>query len=212
MARVKKNRLLRNEVVINLLPEKAKRDYILRLVSFMIVLSFVIINFFTLFIPNLNRLNKMNDLKRVYAKLEAKYGNLQDIFQEFYHSELYNPEKNNDRRQIEDYQLDLEMVINDINEIISSFDYSEFIFLETVNYNSELKELFIQVQFYDQNHIVSGQNTDFIELLNRIDYILEVDFDEPIPIQVIGEPRAQVQVTLLLDEEAMPKVGDLNEA
>ena len=130
---------------------------------------------------------------------------------EFYPSELYNLEKNNDRQKIEDYQLDLKMVINDINEIISSFDYSEFIFLETVNYNSELKELFIQVQFYDPNHIASGQNTDFIELLNRIDYILEVDFDEPIPIQVIGEPRAQVQVTLLLDEEAMPKVGDLNE-
>lgn len=51
----RKKRMVRNEVDIKLLPERAKRDYILRMVSIIIVLSFVIINFFTLFIPNLNR-------------------------------------------------------------------------------------------------------------------------------------------------------------
>lgn len=208
MARKRKYRLYRNEVVINLLPEKAKRDYILRLVSFIIVLIFVIINFFTLFIPNMNRLNRMNELKRVYVKLEAEFNNLQSYFNEFYHNKLYDVSKNADRQKIEDSQLDLESTIDDIKEILSMFDDSEFIYLESVNYNSEDNTLFIQVQFYDSNHIVNEYGTDFITKLSNLKYVSDIDFERELLLPEFGEPRAQVRVTITLDPESMPKVGD----
>lgn len=82
----KKRKPIRNEVIINLLPERAKRDYILRLGAVLIVLIFLIVNFFTLLIPHINRLNQMNDLKREYTFVKSKYDHLQDFFNYFFSS------------------------------------------------------------------------------------------------------------------------------
>lgn len=66
-----------NEIKIRLLPEKAKRDYILRLVSSMIVLVFLIINIVFVYLPYNRYNNELNDLRNHNSiiKLELDWQN-----------------------------------------------------------------------------------------------------------------------------------------
>lgn len=209
----KKRKPIRNEVIINLLPERAKRDYILRLGAVLIVLIFLIVNFFTLLIPHINRLNQMNDLKREYTFVKSKYDHLQDFFNYFFHPNLYDLEKNRDFQTIEGTKFDLSKVVADIKQLLVSYEedkfpYSEFTALERVRYNHETLSLEIQALFLTKDQIIGQSDDAFIKKLQQLDYVAEIRFDIleiPVPN---SEPRFRVRVTIILDVKRMPKAGD----
>lgn len=207
----KKRKPIRNEVIINLLPERAKRDYILRLGAVLIVLIFLIVNFFTLLIPHINRLNQMNDLKREYTFVKSKYDHLQDFFNDFFHPNLYDLEKNRDFQTIEGTKFDLSKVVADIKQLLVSYEedkfpYSEFTALERVSYDHEKLSLEIQALFLTKDQIIGPSDDAFIKKLQQLDYVAEIRFD----IREIqnSEPRFRVRVTIILDVKRMPKAGD----
>lgn len=209
----KKRKPIRNEVIINLLPERAKRDYILRLGAVLIVLIFLIVNFFTLLIPHINRLNQMNDLKREYTFVKSKYDHLQDFFNDFFHPNLYDLEKNRDFQTIEGTKFDLSKVVADIKQLLVSYEedkfpYSEFTALERVSYDHEKLSLEIQALFLTKDQIIGPSDDAFIKKLQQLDYVAEIRFDIlEIPVQN-SEPRFRVRVTIILDVKRMPKAGD----
>lgn len=209
----KKRKPIRNEVIINLLPERAKRDYILRLGAVLIVLIFLIVNFFTLLIPHINRLNQMNDLKREYTFVKSKYDHLQDFFNYFFHPNLYDLEKNRDFQTIEGTKFDLSKVVADIKQLLVSYEedkfpYSEFTALERVSYDHEKLSLEIQALFLTKDQIIGQSDDAFIKKLQQLDYVAEIRFDIlEIPVQN-SEPRFRVRVTIILDVKRMPKAGD----
>lgn len=213
----KKRKPIRNEVIINLLPERAKRDYILRLGAVLIVLIFLIVNFFTLLIPHINRLNQMNDLKREYTFVKSKYDHLQDFFNYFFHPNLYDLEKNRDFQTIEGTKFDLSKVVADIKQLLVSYEedkfpYSEFTALERVSYDHEKLSLEIQALFLTKDQIIGQSDDAFIKKLQQLDYVAEIRFDHKrdileIPVQN-SEPRFRVRVTIILDVKRMPKAGD----
>lgn len=214
----KKRKPIRNEVIINLLPERAKRDYILRLGAVLIVLIFLIVNFFTLLIPHINRLNQMNDLKREYTFVKSKYDHLQDFFNYFFHPNLYDLEKNRDFQTIEGTKFDLSKVVADIKQLLVSYEedkfpYSEFTALERVSYDHDEKlSLEIQALFLTKDQIIGQSDDAFIKKLQQLDYVAEIRFDHKrdileIPVQN-SEPRFRVRVTIILDVKRMPKAGD----
>lgn len=213
----KKRKSIRNEVIINLLPERAKRDYILRLGAVLIVLIFLIVNFFTLLIPHINRLNQMNDLKREYTFVKSKYDHLQDFFNDFFHPNLYDLEKNRDFQTIEGTKFDLSKVVADIKQLLVSYEedkfpYSEFTALERVSYDHEKLSLEIQALFLTKDQIIGPSDDAFIKKLQQLDYVAEIRFDHKLDIQEIpvqnSEPRFRVRVTIILDVKRMPKAGD----
>lgn len=204
----KKRKPIRNEVIINLLPERAKRDYILRLGAVLIVLIFLIVNFFTLLIPHINRLNQMNDLKREYTFVKSKYDHLQDFFNYFFHPNLYDLEKNRDFQTIEGTKFDLSKVVADIKQLLVSYEedkfpYSEFTALERVRYDHETLSLEIQALFLTKDQIIGQSDDAFIKKLQQLDYVAEIRF----AVQN-SEPRFRVRVTIILDVKRMPKAGD----
>lgn len=204
----KKRKPIRNEVIINLLPERAKRDYILRLGAVLIVLIFLIVNFFTLLIPHINRLNQMNDLKREYTFVKSKYDHLQDFFNDFFHPNLYDLEKNRDFQTIEGTKFDLSKVVADIKQLLVSYEedkfpYSEFTALERVSYDHEKLSLEIQALFLTKDQIIGPSDDAFIKKLQQLDYVAEIRF----AVQN-SEPRFRVRVTIILDVKRMPKAGD----
>lgn len=204
----KKRKPIRNEVIINLLPERAKRDYILRLGAVLIVLIFLIVNFFTLLIPHINRLNQMNDLKREYTFVKSKYDHLQDFFNYFFHPNLYDLEKNRDFQTIEGTKFDLSKVVADIKQLLVSYEedkfpYSEFTALERVSYDHEKLSLEIQALFLTKDQIIGPSDDAFIKKLQQLDYVAEIRF----AVQN-SEPRFRVRVTIILDVKRMPKAGD----
>lgn len=209
----KKRKPIRNEVIINLLPERAKRDYILRLGAVLIVLIFLIVNFFTLLIPHINRLNQMNDLKREYTFVKSKYDHLQDFFNDFFHPNLYDLEKNRDFQTIEGTKFDLSKVVADIKQLLVSYEedkfpYSEFTALERVSYDHETLSLEIQALFLTKDQIIGPSDDAFIKKLQQLDYVAEIRFDiREIRVQN-SEPRFRVRVTIILDVKRMPKAGD----
>lgn len=213
----KKRKPIRNEVIINLLPERAKRDYILRLGAVLIVLIFLIVNFFTLLIPHINRLNQMNDLKREYTFVKSKYDHLQDFFNDFFHPNLYDVEKNRDFQTIEGTKFDLSKVVADIKQLLVSYEedkfpYSEFTALERVSYDHETLSLEIQALFLTKDQIIGQSDDAFIKKLQQLDYVAEIRFDHKRDILEIpvpnSEPRFRVRVTIILDVKRMPKAGD----
>lgn len=209
----KKRKPIRNEVIINLLPERAKRDYILRLGAVLIVLIFLIVNFFTLLIPHINRLNQMNDLKREYTFVKSKYDHLQDFFNDFFHPNLYDLEKNRDFQTIEGTKFDLSKVVADIKQLLVSYEedkfpYSEFTALERVSYDHEKLSLEIQALFLTKDQIIGPSDDAFIKKLQQLDYVAEIQWDiREIPVPN-SEPRFRVRVTIILDVKRMPKAGD----
>lgn len=209
----KKRKPIRNEVIINLLPERAKRDYILRLGAVLIVLIFLIVNFFTLLIPHINRLNQMNDLKREYTFVKSKYDHLQDFFNYFFHPNLYDLEKNRDFQTIEGTKFDLSKVVADIKQLLVSYEedkfpYSEFTALERVSYDHETLSLEIQALFLTKDQIIGQSDDAFIKKLQQLDYVAEIQWDiREIPVPN-SEPRFRVRVTIILDVKRMPKAGD----
>lgn len=154
----------------------------------------------------------MNDLKRDYATLEERRRNLQSNFTEFYFRDFYDLEKNQDYRQIEDTKVDLEEVILDIKDILATYEDSEFIYLESVNYNHELLKVEIKVLFLTREQVIGQTDKAFIKQLKGLPYLTEIEFDEDaivdVPVQG-SRPRARVVVGLILDEETMPKVGEV---
>lgn len=210
----KKRKPIRNEVIINLLPERAKRDYILRLGAVLIVLIFLIVNFFTLLIPHINRLNQMNDLKREYTFVKSKYDHLQDFFNDFFHPNLYDLEKNRDFQTIEGTKFDLSKVVADIKQLLVSYEedkfpYSEFTALERVSYDHDEKlSLEIQALFLTKDQIIGQSDDAFIKKLQQLDYVAEIQWDIREIRVSNSEPRFRVRVTIILDVKRMPKAGD----
>ncbi len=102
-----------NEIKVKLLPEKAKRDYVLRLVSFIIILTFIIINLLIVYIPNTNYKSQLNDLKSENASKNLDLLNLQNKYK-FFFQNIFNYNDNSIK--------DISNSTIDLNQIFLIFD------------------------------------------------------------------------------------------
>lgn len=155
----------------------------------------------------------MNDLKREYTFVKSKYDHLQDFFNDFFHPNLYDLEKNRDFQTIEGTKFDLSKVVADIKQLLVSYEedkfpYSEFTALERVSYDHETLSLEIQALFLTKDQIIGPSDDAFIKKLQQLDYVAEIQWDiREIPVPN-SEPRFRVRVTIILDVKRMPKAGD----
>lgn len=195
----------KNEVVINLLPEKAKRDYILRMVASIIVMIFLIINFFTIFLPRINRVSQINHLKRQNHSIISRYDNMYAIFGQI-PIQNYDIQKNNDYLTIVDDELYLKAVVDDIKALIKTFEYS---YLEIITYNTVSDQLILNIQFIDRNHV-----DEFIKEAELITYIDLVEIKSHSKVNVgsdDGLPRQKIVYTINLNMNEAPKGGVSND-
>jgi hypothetical protein len=193
-----------SEVNIRLLPEKAKRDFMLRLVALIIVLMFVVINFFVIFLPRINLLSDANHIKRGIYRIEERYNNLQRIFQDI-NRELYDIPKNNDVTKIKNGTLDIiqmQDIIYDLQGDSQLFDN----YIENIRYNDQTKQFTISIQFYTADDVFI-----YKALLENEVYFSEVKLDSRTNVpQKDGLPRVRAIFQIVVDPTQAPKVGDWN--
>lgn len=97
------------EISIKLLPEKAKRDYTLRVVSWIIVMIFVIINLIVVYVPLSGYRNELNEIKRQKMEKELEYQRLLHKYN-FLYDNIYH-KNNTPLFTIMDHQLDFNQIL-----------------------------------------------------------------------------------------------------
>ena len=211
MAKIK-NTKENYEANINLLPEKEKRDYILRMVSFIIVLFFIILNFFLIFFPRLTLQNDINNLKRDNYSLNMMYNDLYDEFGQLDVTimidnkpvKLFDISKNSDAVKLESGQLNLIPIIDDIKEKQNSIDFS---YIEKIKYTSESNSITLNMQFISMRDVNS-----FEAALLEVPYVWNVD--RPVQVETPvneGTERHVVTFVITFDNDLSPKVGELHD-
>lgn len=214
-----------NEIKVKLLPEKAKRDYVVRLVSSIIVLIFIIINFLVVYIPVTNLNTKLNDLKSQNASKNLDVLYLENKY-DFFYQDIYNK---NDRtiKDILNSKLDLNQIMlmfsktATFKDLHDNLTVSEEIqpdnnvrikpthsFIESIEFNEADLSFIIAIQFDNVDDLASYQYQ-----LNRIKYVSNVEIGNytVIPLE---DSRSRVKTTfqITLDTESIycPKVGGSN--
>ncbi|MDF2698520.1 MAG: hypothetical protein K0Q49_76 [Haloplasmataceae bacterium] len=193
-----------NEIKIKLLPEKNKRDYILRLVSFIIILVFIITNFFLIFIPGRNLTADINKLSRELNILENEYQNIYDqIFR--IDKELVNIKKNNEVLVIESKNIDYEQIVSDLTDLLPYHSY-----IENISYIEASNSYKIYVQFDTLAYLRTYEKD--LNNIEKIDFVSSVITDKPQSIDVPeGMDRWATYFSIKIDLELSPKVGETNE-
>lgn len=210
-----------NEVKIKLLPEKSKRDYILRLVSSIIVLIFLIINIVFVYLPYNRYNNQLNDLQNDNSLKESeltwkkeKYDFLNhDIFH--YNdqtiTDILNSSLNFEKILKLFYDLD-EVTYRDLHDNLS---INEIIDPE---YNKEIRPFDSRVEYI----IYSEKNSSIIaslefksikdaiyyeKMLEKIQYVKRVECGNITPI--LDSDKYKRIYTIILDTEhpTCPKVA-----
>src|SRR5690554_2186226 len=188
-----------NEIKISLLPEKSKRDYILRLVSSIIVLIFLIINIVFVYLPYNRYNNELNDLRNENSVKELelawkndKYTFLKDdIFN--YNDETIIDILNstmNFKKILKPFFDNEEKVtykdIHDnlsINEIINP-EYKKEIRpfgsrVEYIIYSEKESKITVSLEF-----LSLFDATNYESILNKIQYVKNVESGNISPVQV----------------------------
>jgi hypothetical protein len=195
-----------NEVTIKLLPEKEKRDYILRMVSFIIVMIFIIINFFLIFLPRLELQNKVDSVKRNNYSLESSYYNL---LEQYYDvditvdgKKLFDVSKNNDAVKLEYNQVDVFEVTEDLLEQLEGYPFS---YIENVRYTSSNNTLVVNMQF-----ILPEYLNEYHQKIEAIPYLTSVQLVSQSAVKTnegLDRQKANFVLTLNPESEDFPKVG-----
>ncbi len=188
-----------NEIKITLLPEKSKRDYILRLVSSIIVLLFVIINLVFVYLPYNSYNSQLNELRSDNAekKLELQY--LQSKYNFIYH-DIYN-KNDNSIKDILDSSIDFRQIMKmfdggnavvtyiDLHDNLSATDLmkpenkiditplnSE---VEYIIYTEADKMFTVSIQFDNMDDLFFYENQ-----IGRIQYLLSLESGAINPVVV----------------------------
>jgi hypothetical protein len=196
-----------NEVTIKLLPEKEKRDYILRMVSFIIVMIFIIINFFLIFLPRIELQNKVDSIKRNNYALESSYYNL---LEQYYDvditvdgKKLFDISKNNDAVKVEYGQLDLFVVTEDLQEALNPYPFS---YIENIRYTSSNNTIVVNMQF-----ILPEYLNEYHKKITEIPYFTSVQLVSQSAVKTnegLDRQKANFVITLDPQAEDSPKVGE----
>ncbi|QVK19187.1 hypothetical protein KHQ81_05665 [Mycoplasmatota bacterium] len=215
-----------NEIKVKLLPEKAKRDYLLRLVSSIIVLLFIIINILVVYIPRTNLNIVLNDLRSDNASRNLDVLYLENKYN-FFYEDIYN--KNDGTiKDIINSKLDFNQIMlmfsdtSTFKDLHDNLTVSESIkpennvrikpihsFIESIEYNEADLSFTIAIQFDNVDDLASYQYQ-----LIRIKYVSNVVVGNytVIPLE---DSRSRVKTTfkISLDTENIhcPKVGGLIE-
>lgn len=193
------------EVSIKLLPEKAKRDYLLRMVSFIIILIFIIINFLIVFLPRISLLAEVNNLTRGIYKLESEYRNLQEN-ESMIDKKLYNIGKNNDVLKIESNMIDYLAIMNKITDENKHYYES---YIENVKYKSDKNNYTIEVSVLFVN--IDDPYT-FHSNIKQDSYFSTVEMKsivQDVPVKE-GVARKRAFYTFVINTNTAPKVGDID--
>lgn len=216
-----------NEVKVKLLPEKARRDYVLRLVSYIIILVFVIMNFLMVYIPRNNITSDINKIKSKIAEVDLKIENAAYLIKTSGFTAIFR--KNNDTvTDLENSTLDLnkiflllndEATFNDV-QYLSDLEQSrpennlkikpDHSFVEYVSFNEMDSSITVTIQFDQMPDLFNYQKN-----LLRVNYVSDVKAPNytliPMPN---GDSRVRTTMLISLDLEKVPmvpKVGEANE-
>jgi len=209
-----------NEIKIKLLPEKAKRDYVLRLVSFIIVLTFVIINFLAVYIPYTNLNGKLQNLRSENAAKNLDVLYLQNKYN-FFYQDIYNKndgsikdvlasnldfiqimlmfDNNGTYNTIHD-QLTLNELLKPENNLRIKPAHS---FVESIYFSEVDLSFTISIQFNDLNDL-----TSYEKQLQRIKYVSSVEIGN----YTITTNYVKTTFKITIDPQNIncPKVGGYN--
>ncbi len=208
-----------NEIKIKLLPEKAKRDYLLRLVVFIIVLIFVIINFLLIYLPYMNLNAELNNLKSENAEKFHQEEELRYKLDFFYHDIFHN----NDGAVIDllNSKVDFNQVMLIFDEdatYVDVHDHLSYNDLSKPENNVKIKPLhsFIEsLQFSEENYaftvVIQFDNFDDLTAYqNQVERIKYVSFVEVGNYTIVDDRvKTTIQITIEPDNEYCPKVGDV---
>ncbi len=216
-----------NEVKVKLLPEKAKRDYVLRFVSYIIILVFVILNFLMVYIPRNNLTSDINKVKRRIANIELKIENAAYIIRTSGYTAIFR--NNNDTvNDIENSTLDLNKIFllldnnatfNDVQNLseLEQANPENFLrikpehsFVEYVSFKESDSSITVTIQFDQISDLFIYQGN-----LLKVNYVSDVKAPNytlvPMPN---GDSRVRTTMLISLDIEKapmVPKVGESNE-
>lgn len=190
-----------NELQVKLLPEKAKRDYLLRLISSIIIMIFVIINFFLVYLPRTHYQSQINDINRAIYFLESNYRSLYDKIT-FIDRDIYDVKGNNEVKKIEAKEIHLTKILFEFDNIKPNHS-----FIENVTYDESSYKIVLSAQF-DTLFDLSQYQDDLLE----INYVVEVNVGNSTPSPMPdGATRFITSYVIILNIENAPKVGDLLE-
>ncbi|ERJ13797.1 hypothetical protein [Haloplasma contractile] len=200
-----KNKKSNIDIDVKLLPEKEKRDYVLRLVSFTLVLIFVIINFFIVYLPRLDLLEEVHSKKGALYRVETKRTHREDLLSD-YDQSLYNIKSNKEVSQIENNNLDFVTIIEEIKYLFSDPNHT---FIENVKYKDADHSLILTIQFETTEKLAQFQyNAILIEYITNIDRVGPITDIEAHPNSI---PRQKTTFQLFIDIDNAPKAGGIYE-
>lgn len=201
-----------NEVTIKLLPEKEKRDYILRMIAFIIVMFFIILNFFITFMPRINLISEVNKINRGNYYLDSKYYDLLEKFNNVdievvingKKQKLYDVDKNKDAIKMAYGQLDLIEVVKNLSTKLSP---SLNQYLENIRYDASTNQVTITLLFSTYNDVVL-----YSHKLNELTYFKDIKLlsSTSVPTNE-GVNRERAIFTITLDNNLAPKVGEIDD-
>jgi hypothetical protein len=216
-----------NELRVNLLPEKAKRDYILRLVSSIIVLLFLIINIVVVYIPYNRYNNLLNDLRFENSLKEKDLQTNKDKYDAFFH-DIFNYQDST-IKDIKTSSLDFKQITRlFLDDTVTYLDvHDNLTQAEQLNpdYNMNLKPVNSTVQYIDYNEVKSQFKvsmkfdsmkdlTSYQNNLITIQYIVKVENSIITPEVVLDEEagksytryKCTFTITINQDHLTIPKV------
>lgn len=219
------------EISIKLLPEKAKRDYTLRLVSYIIVMIFVIINLIIVYIPRNRYQNELNEIKRQKMEKELEYQSLLHKYN-FMYDNIYH-KNNNPIFIIMEHQLDFNQILLMFTETATYIDVHDNLgisdiinpinnqrlrplgsVIDTVYFNEADISFTVVMTFRDLSDI-----TYYESHLTRIKYVKNVSVANYTIVQDNDNNKfykATIKINLIVDpnDESyiyLPKVGSYDE-
>lgn len=210
------------EVKIRLLPEKSKRDYILRLVSSIIVLIFLIINIVFVYIPYNRYTNQLNNVRNENSVKESELSWKKDKYDYISHDiYYYNDETITD---ILNSTLNFEKILKLFNDLETNVTYRDIhdnlSFNDIINpeYNQEIRPFGSRVEYiiYSEKKSTITVSLEFLsindaiyyeDMLKKIQYVIDVESGNISPVLESNKYKRIYTITLDNEHPTCPKVA-----
>lgn len=210
------------EVKIRLLPEKSKRDYILRLVSSIIVLIFLIINIVFVYIPYNRYTNQLNNVRNENSVKESELSWKKDKYDYISHDiYYYNDETITD---ILNSTLNFEKILKLFNDLETNVTYRDIhdnlSFNDILNpeYNQEIRPFGSRVEYiiYSEKKSTITVSLEFLsindaiyyeDMLKKIQYVIDVESGNISPVLESNKYKRIYTITLDNEHPTCPKVA-----
>lgn len=210
------------EVKIRLLPEKSKRDYILRLVSSIIVLIFLIINIVFVYIPYNRYTNQLNNVRNENSVKESELSWKKDKYDYISHDiYYYNDETITD---ILNSTLNFEKILKLFNDLETNVTYRDIHDNLSINdiinpeYNQEIRPFGSRVEYiiYSEKKSTITVSLEFLsindaiyyeDMLKKIQYVIDVESGNISPVLESNKYKRIYTITLDNEHPTCPKVA-----